>query len=354
MDSYFLTITIVDVFVLAIMCVLTRYNETLDLRKRRWFIASFLLIIFISALELVTVVVDGRAASLRWISIIANYLGFGLTPAVPLTLSFALEENRYAIKAIALELIFLLLLAASIPFRLIFYVDRNNQYSRGALFWIYVVVYCASIFFLLISTVRVVRKYQNRSRNSVYLIVAFLLVCTTQQVLFPELHVTWLAATLLTMLYFTYCNAMWQQLDGLTGLLNQGSYLNATLSMKQNAMLIVFDIDDFKQINDRYGHLVGDQCLKEIATCIKRAYAKDGLCYRIGGDEFCVLLNADADSQRCKRVLLEELEARRKALAFLPHLSVGAALFRVGDSILAVKENADFAMYQEKKERKAQ
>ena len=72
---------------------------------------------------------------------------------------------------------------------------------------------------------------------------------------------------------------MWQQLDGLTGLLNQKSYLNTTASLSKSGTLIVFDIDDFKGVNDHYGHLVGDQCLKEIADSIKNAYSQDGYCY---------------------------------------------------------------------------
>ena len=85
MDYYFLVITIIDVFVLAIMCILTKCNDTLNKHSRRWFISSFILIIAISILEVITVVVDGGPGSLRWINIIANYLGFGLTPAVSIS-----------------------------------------------------------------------------------------------------------------------------------------------------------------------------------------------------------------------------------------------------------------------------
>ncbi len=64
---------------------------------------------------------------------------------------------------------------------------------------------------------------------------------------------------------------MWNQLDALTGLLNQNIYLNRTAEMRRSGgVLVVFDVDDFKQINDRYGHLQGDVCLAEIADCIKK------------------------------------------------------------------------------------
>ena len=162
-----------------------------------------------------------------------------------------------------------------------------------------------------------------------------------------------LSITLLSILYYTYCNGMWQQLDELTGLLNQNSYLNKTLSLSQNVTLIVFDIDDFKQVNDNYGHLAGDRCLKEISDCIKKAYSKNGLCYRIGGAEFCVLLNADADKESCNKMLMRELNIKREKWNILPSVSFGSAPFTAGDDILNAKELADNAMYQMKKAHKA-
>lgn len=354
MDYYFLIISIIDIFVLGIMCLLTKYNDTLSIRQRRWFICSFLLIIVISALEIVTVVADHGSASFRWINIIANYLGFGLTPAVAIFLSSAFDKNRSTQYALIAEGIYLLFLAVSFPLRIVFYVDQNNQYMRGDFFWIYLAVYFTSILYLLATTLLVAGKYQNKSKNSLYLIVVFLLACTTIQVVVPQIHVTWFCVSLLSILYFTYCNGMWQQLDELTGLLNQKSYLNATVSLSRDMTLVVFDVDDFKQVNDNYGHLKGDQCLKEVAESIKKAYSKNGLCYRIGGDEFCVLLEAEANQESCYEVLIRELNIRRKTLEMLPYVSVGSAPFVKGDNVLKVKETADNNMYQFKKKRKMQ
>ena len=180
----------------------------------------------------------------------------------------------------------------------------------------------------------------------------FLLIETIIQVTLPELHVTWLCVTLLSVLYFIYCSEMWNQLDALTGLLNQNSYLNRTAEMRRRGgVLVVFDVDDFKQINDRYGHLQGDLCLAEIGRCIKKAYARSGYCYRTGGDEFCVLMeNADREAQ-CAQEFVRQLEQRRKAVDFLPTVSFGSAPF-FGEDVLAVKNRADQEMYRHKKARK--
>ena len=348
MDYYFLIITIIDIFTLSIMCVFVRYNGILRKRLRFWFISAFLLIILISILELLTIVVDDGPASLRWLNILANYLGFGLTPAVSIVLSFTLGKNRSQKIMAAAELVYLAVLGISLLFGGVFSVDRNNHYMRGDAFWIYLAAYFMSIVYLLVITARTIRKYQNKSKNCIYLIAVFLSIGSTIQVICPQIHVTWLCVTLLSILYYVYCNIMWQELDGLTGLLNQSSYLNKTASFNQDAILIVFDLDDFKDINDQYGHLKGDQCLVEVADSIRNAYFNDGLCYRIGGDEFFVLLNSDADTEACEKRLQKELKKRRKTLAVLPEVSFGSAVFRVGDDINKVKDMADLQMYQMK------
>ena len=352
MDYYYYIITIIDVFVLGIMCVLTKCNEMLSLKQKYWLIATFVLISVISLLEMATVIVDDTPAKFRWLNIATNYLGFGLTPVVPVFLSFTLKENKANKKLIIAEIVYMALLAVSIPFGAVFNVDADNHYTRGDFFEVYVAAFCISTIYLLVSTVRIAGKYQNRGRNSVFLIVAFMLLCSMIQIAFPHVRISWFCVSFLAIVYSVYCNIMWLQLDGLTGLLNQNSFLNKTIALNRDMIMIVFDIDDFKQINDNCGHSTGDRCLKETAACIKKAYSKDGLCYRIGGDEFCVLLNVNADKEKCDEALVDELNARRKLFDKLPYVSFGSALFKAGDNADRVKEFADRNMYQMKRKHK--
>ena len=181
MDSYFLIISIIDIFVLGIMSILTKCNETLNLQQKKWFIRSFLLIMMISALEVITVAADQSSLSFRWIHIIANYLGFGLTPAVAIFLASAFDKNRSTKFAFLAEGAYLLFLAVSFPHGIVFYVDANNQYMRGDFFWIFQVVCFFSILYLLVMTLFIAGKYQNKSKNSPYLIAVFLLAPTVFQ-----------------------------------------------------------------------------------------------------------------------------------------------------------------------------
>ena len=223
-----------------------------------------------------TLAVDGTPAGYRWLNILSNYLGFGLSPGVCLCLVYVMDRkkrmNRWFRAAVCCEACYLLFLALSIPAGLVFSVSADNVYSRGQYFYIYIILYFAAIVYLSVSTIVTAREFQNRSRALIYPLMIFLLIETIIQVTLPDLHVTWLCVTLLSVLYFIYCSEMWNQLDALTGLLNQNSYLNRTAEMRRNGgVLVVFDVDDFKQINDRYGHLQGDLCLAEIGRCIKKS-----------------------------------------------------------------------------------
>ena len=122
--------------------------------------------------------------------------------------------------------------------------------------------------------------------------------------------------------------------------------------VRNGEVLVVFDVDDFKQVNDCYGHLKGDICLAEIAACIKKAYAHYGFCYRTGGDEFCVLLKDEESEARCAKTMQALLAERRKVFAILPTVSLGSAVFS-GEDVVEVKDRADRALYCAKKEQKA-
>ena len=357
MNGYFCVLTTIDFFVLCFMCILTYLSETLSKKQKRGFFLAFVLIAGISVLEVITLVVDGLPPGYRWLNITANYLGFGLSPAVCICLVYVLDRKtalrREIRTAVRIEIGYLIFLFVTIPCGMVFSVSADNIYSRGPHFYIYVVMYFGAILYLSASTVITAREFQNRSRLLIYPLILFVMAETIIQVALPELHVTWLCVTLLSVLYFIYCSEMWNQLDALTGLLNQNSYLNRTAEMRRSGgVLVVFDVDDFKQVNDRYGHLQGDVCLAEIARCIKKAYAHCGYCYRIGGDEFCVLLkNADREA-RCAQEFERQLALRREVVHCLPRVSMGSAPIS-GEDLLAVKDQADREMYRCKKARKA-
>jgi len=111
--------------------------------------------------------------------------------------------------------------------------------------------------------------------------------------------------------------------DSLTGIANRFGFdekvaekWEACLRRSSPLSLLMFDVDSFKEYNDNYGHIQGDECLKLVASAIKKAVEdKPALAARYGGDEFAVLLEGDELSSR-KLTADFKTELERKAI---PH-----------------------------------
>ena len=98
---------------------------------------------------------------------------------------------------------------------------KPNHYSRQNGFQIYMVMYYAGIALFDVLFAGNGSKLSESWRELIYGLAGFLAAGTLVQILIPEIHITWLCVTLIAVLYFLYCNEMWNQLDGLTGLLSQ-------------------------------------------------------------------------------------------------------------------------------------
>lgn len=102
------------------------------------------------------------------------------------------------------------------------------------------------------------------------------------------------------------------QLDGLTQIFNRGYFNKKYEVLKKQGSefyLVMFDIDNFKKINDTYGHVYGDYVIKNIAQITKKTLGKTGQVFRYGGEEFAVIFEGKNQEQ-----VLEQSEAIRKAV----------------------------------------
>jgi diguanylate cyclase (GGDEF)-like protein len=147
--------------------------------------------------------------------------------------------------------------------------------------------------------------------------------------------------------------------DALTGLGNRrrlSDDLAAALqraTASRPALLLLFDLDGFKAYNDTFGHLAGDQLLARLGAKLTEAVADGGAAYRLGGDEFCALLELDHEQ-------LEDLIARtagaltEKGKQFAIRASLGAVLLpHEADSPDHALQLADERMYAHKRGRAA-
>lgn len=153
------------------------------------------------------------------------------------------------------------------------------------------------------------------------------------------------------------------QEDPLTGLGNRRSF-DAYVSLFQNhtipyenAALLFLDINNLKYANDNLGHNVGDEMIIAAAHCIEQAFKSHGKCFRIGGDEFCVIIkNPTLTDSRLKDILAEQLHIHNQQNQHPLSISIGISYLRNKDGtykrIGDWKYEADQKMYKDKSRRR--
>lgn len=140
--------------------------------------------------------------------------------------------------------------------------------------------------------------------------------------------------------------------DSLTGLLNRGSFDQLLEHQGDDIALIEVDVDLFKEINDTYGHEMGDSVLKKVGHCLKQRFRTTDYACRIGGDEFAVILTEMGTEMRS--VVSSKLESIYADLADtsdgLPcvTLSIGIAFSVTLPEGVNIYHAADEALYEAK------
>ncbi len=146
------------------------------------------------------------------------------------------------------------------------------------------------------------------------------------------------------------------QLDPLTGLYNQRAMydflkrdLAITIRQNKSLSLVYFDIDDFKSINDKKGHIQGDVVLKAVSTAVQSCIRKTDVPCRFGGDEFCIIL-PDCDKENAK-LLCEKISNRFSQLHDDIYLSFGISESNADETLSSksLLKQADQRMYESKK-----
>ena len=150
--------------------------------------------------------------------------------------------------------------------------------------------------------------------------------------------------------------------DSLTGLVNKGGFyqiVNSEMEVcrryRRTLSITYIDCDNFKSVNDKYGHHVGDELLRVVSMTMQRKLRSSDLPGRLGGDEFAVML-PETSAEACRMVvemlqqrLLQEMAGHKWPVTF----SIGIATFtRMPSSIEEMIRQADKLMYAVKNTRK--
>ena len=150
------------------------------------------------------------------------------------------------------------------------------------------------------------------------------------------------------------------ELDSLTGLLNAGTGKKRITKMLERRLdgepschiMFLTDLDNFKTINDTYGHMAGDKALVDFSGVLRRTFRAEDVIYRLGGDEFVVFVEKSPDAEQSVHAMLHRLMDRvKEAESESPLLacSVGAFVTNRRHTFEECYQMADKALYEAKK-----
>ena len=151
-------------------------------------------------------------------------------------------------------------------------------------------------------------------------------------------------------------------IDSLTGLYNKravlrelGEQTKRAKRYRQELSLSMLDIDHFKKVNDRYGHIVGDDVLERVATLMRQNIREADIAARYGGEEFIIILpNTDLNpalsvAERIRKSIEEAEMKDSQGKVFGITISEGVSSYKPGENEHSLISRADTALYRAKK-----
>ena len=309
----------IDIFLIVLLAIVALYSfrclEKTFLKHKLFLLLIFSTIISIF-LEVLCWAFNGKPGILMhntvFILNIVYYLLSPLTAALWLIYTYVLaSNNEKGIKFLAILIFIPYLIDVVFVSNLftnnnIFYVDSTNLFHRGAFYNIH---YGSSIVYLIGAIIFVIFKHKNLSKSDLITLLIFPLspfVGGLIQTALPNTSIIWSAITLsLIVLYVNFQNKFIVT-DYVTGAYSR-AYLESFIRNRISALTayknatplsgIFLDVDNFKKINDEFGHIEGDTALKLVKQLIGSCLNKKELISRFAGDEFVVISSKNTESE---------------------------------------------------------
>lgn len=250
--------------------------------------------------------IDGRTFPM---SVELNYIGnilyytFNMTIACcwPLFTEYKLNNNNTRVKKLALilgtPLLLLTLLVASAPLNgFIFTVTPDNSYIRTS--WHFFIPTILILFYIVFGTVRIYLHRNDKGKYMIFPAIIFIIPITLAiivQTLSYGISLIFIGISIGLAGVYLSTQSESAYIDSLCGIYNRryyNDYIRSYCNSKNKSVLtgVLIDMDDFKAINDRFGHDAGDEALIQFSSVLREHVNGIGFAVRYGGDEFILVI----------------------------------------------------------------
>lgn len=190
-------------------------------------------------------------------------------------------------------IIFILLLILNLKYHFIFIPNQNNNILLGTYYWI---PYAFLSFYLSCALIGALnKKHEYLVFDQILLIGSLIwIICSIIiQVNNPSFVLINYTISIFYIIYLVILRDLNLRRDSATSVFNRFMYdlVLKKYDHKKDVIIITVDVNYLKMVNDQYGHLAGDLLLQAIGKSLKKAFHHHGYIYRVGGDEFCILIN---------------------------------------------------------------
>lgn len=346
--NYYDSIILINLFIIIQILITIQTNFNLSKRNKKILLISYLILGMATISEWLQGTLNGNTIIIINIKKLVNIIELTSLPiflnlyANMLINDLKNIKNRKQIKRLSnFTYVFLCIYVGVISIS----IYCNNKF-QGLSDKLYVLICIISIIYFLEILFLYDRYYQNGNIISLIGTICLGVIGIVVQFIKPEVKIGKLSLVCASVFIYMYYNENSMYVDQITELLNQAAYKKRVENIKNQATILLFDVDSFKEINDNYGHNFGDFILNIIGKSIKEVYSQYGHCYRRGGDEFCVILSSEQNYEDLNSQFVMTLERIRKSEPRIPYVSIGCAQFDSRkQNIYEAIENADKDLY---------
>ncbi len=352
MFFYYTAITVLTLFSQIVMLTVFRSDNLLPKENKKYFILAFVTFILATFLEWFSdfIRIYGtntfnytltQAVMHITIPLIAYFFGCG----------FSKFDNIKPFKILFSVNVFIQLLSFTPFFENVF----HHVFKLGNTYILYFSIVLYVLHRMFVNIYQVSKAYQSKR-------ITFLMINTSLIAMFSivvqslsdGINTIFITSTANAIILYCYFGSLINRRDGLTSLLNRRCFKNRIKSLKHDSVFLFIDLNKFKEINDVHGHIVGDQILIEIADICLATFSSYGSAYRIGGDEYCIILRKSFDDvEALIETLHTNIAIKRITSPLLPSVSVGYGYYMHNkNTVNDALNEADAMMYKLKNKHK--
>ncbi len=356
----------ISLLMMGFLLLCRRKNRGITRNKDRIYDGMILITMVGAVWETVSFLVDGQDIFAgRIINYLSNTIDYACTVTIGLLWCLYVElhvykdreeiSNKIKITIIPWLVEIIVLTINLFGTGLMFSVSEDNVYSREDGI---IIGYVTLVIYIAYSVYLVYNSKTQKLRLHFFPILNFVIPCfigTVLQLLFYGISTSFVSISIALIFVQMQLYAENAYLDELSGLLNR-RYLNGVLSKKEkiedSLHGIMMDVNDFKEINDTFGHNAGDRAVRWMGELLLKSVPKSAIVIRYSGDEFVALL-PDIEEDGVRSVMdkiksnLDKFNSEGKE-PFALTVSMGYAKFELDDNQETFQRKMDDAMYEEK------